>query len=260
MARKTQTSLTFIGAYQVNLGNQIIPYTVKRSSGARYARLEIKLDTGLNVVIPKFYKIEQIQALLETKKRWILNKLARFSQSPALKTERELNDSDTIPYLGRDLEIKINRHHGDFNSVGIESGTEIKVEGNKLIANITNTTYKLNSVIVQWYKKQAAEIIGAKVEKLSTKFRLTYNKLYIRSQRTRWGSCSYNGNLNFNWKLIMAPEPVIDYVVIHELMHLEEMNHAKKFWKLVAEQCPQWREHKKWLREHEAELAMKLII
>ena len=251
MARKTRTSLTFIGAYQVNLGNQIISYTVKRSAGARYARLEIKLDTGLTLVIPRAYNLSQVPALLEKKKRWILNKLAKCKQSPGFPTERELKDSDTIPYLGRDLEVSIQENHGGIGS--------ISTEGDRLIINLPNQNHKLGLIVVQWYKRQAAEIIGEKVEKLSTKFRLTYNKLYIRSQRTRWGSCSYNGNLNFNWKLIMAPEPVIDYVVIHELMHLEEMNHAKKFWKLVAEQCPQWREHKKWLREHEAELAMKLI-
>lgn len=250
MARKTRKPLTFVGAYQVNLDNQIVVYTLKRSVGARYARLEVRLDSGLTLVIPRTYKQSQIPALLEKKKRWILSKLARYKQSPGIPTERELKDSDTIPYLGRNLEISIQENYSDIGSIG--------TEGDRLIINVPNQNHKLGLIIVQWYKRQAAEIIKEKVDKLSARFGLTYNRLSIRSQRTRWGSCSYDGNLNFNWKLIMAPEPVVDYVVIHELMHLEEMNHTSKFWKLVADLCPRWREHKKWLREHEAELAMKL--
>lgn len=250
MARKTRSPLTFVGAYNVNLDNQIVSYTVKRSAEARYVRLEIRLDTGLTLVIPRTYNPSQISALLEKKKRWILSKLARFRQSPGFPAERELKDNDTIPYLGRDLEIKISPQNRNINNM--------EIEGNRLIINLPGQNHQLGLMIVQWYKRQAAEIIGEKVEKLSAKFGLAYNRLSIRSQRTRWGSCSYDGNLNFNWKLIMAPEPVVDYVVIHELMHLEEMNHTSKFWKLVAELCPRWREHKKWLREHEVELATKL--
>ena len=250
MARRNRVPLSVVGTYQINLDGQTIACIVKRSARARYIRFEVRLDTGLTVVIPRFYNIGQIHSLLETKRRWILSKLANCVQSPTLTNHRELKESDIIPYLGRELELRIQQNQKGADSVGID--------GDKLVVTLTNQNGKLKWMLEQWYRRQAAEIIQEKVDKLSARFGLTYNRICIRAQRTRWGSCSYSGNLNFNWKLIMAPEPVVDYVVIHELMHLEEMNHTNRFWKLVAEKCPDWRELKKWLREHEAELATKL--
>ncbi len=102
------------------------------------------------------------------------------------------------------------------------------------------------------------KLVEEKIDKLSAHLGVRYNRLVIRGQKTRWGSCSRKSNLSFNWKLIMAPEPVINYVIIHELAHLKEMNHTKRFWELVAQYCPRWREHKKWLNDHTAELGTKL--
>ncbi|MEA3442918.1 MAG: M48 family metallopeptidase, partial [Chloroflexota bacterium] len=134
----------------------------------------------------------------------------------------------------------------------------IKLERNRLVVATGSASSRLNLVLEQWYRMQAAKLINERVDKLSARLGLTYNRIIIRGQKTRWGSCSHKGNLSFNWKLIMAPEPVIDYVIIHELTHLKEMNHTKRFWELVAEYCPRWCEHKKWLKDHEMDLADKL--
>ncbi len=83
---------------------------------------------------------------------------------------------------------------------------------------------------------------------------VTYGRISIRDQKTRWGSCSGKGNLNFNWRLILAPEEVLDYVVVHELAHRREMNHSPAFWKLVEEILPDYRIRRQWLKQHGAEL------
>ena len=87
---------------------------------------------------------------------------------------------------------------------------------------------------------------------------LSYNRLIIKGQKTLWGSCSRKRNLNFNWRLMMALEPVIIYVVVHELAHLKFMNHSRKFWQLVEKYCPDWRQHRTWLRIHSTELNREL--
>ena len=87
-----------------------------------------------------------------------------------------------------------------------------------------------------------------------------YRRLSVRDQRTRWGSCSVNGGLNFSWRLVMAPLPVLDYVVIHELMHLREMNHSQRFWDGVATFCPEYRQHRAWLKENGGRLARSLSV
>lgn len=84
----------------------------------------------------------------------------------------------------------------------------------------------------------------------------TYSRITIRDQKTRWGSCSAKGTLSFNWRLMLAPPAVLDYVVVHELCHLTHMNHSKAFWALVESVCPDYRTHRRWLKEHGQELVL----
>lgn len=102
----------------------------------------------------------------------------------------------------------------------------------------------------QVYRAQAAEIFARKAAYYAARMGVTYQRIVIRDQKTRWGSCSSRGNLNFNWRLVLAPVPVLDYVVIHELAHRREMNHSPRFWSIVAEMMPDYQTHRKWLRDH----------
>jgi predicted metal-dependent hydrolase len=98
-------------------------------------------------------------------------------------------------------------------------------------------------------KETARKIIQNKVEKYSIKLALEYQRLAIRNQKTRWGSCSKEGNLNFNYKIILLPEHLQDYIIIHELCHLKELNHSKKFWSLVEQACPDYKNHRRELKK-----------
>ncbi|MFA4888149.1 MAG: SprT family zinc-dependent metalloprotease [Candidatus Omnitrophota bacterium] len=103
---------------------------------------------------------------------------------------------------------------------------------------------------LRWYKEQARLKIGERAELYSVIAGLKYKKINISNARTRWGSCSAKGRLNFSWRLIMAPIKVIDYVVVHELTHLTIMNHSKKFWQEVAIILPDYKSYRKWLRKN----------
>jgi len=103
-------------------------------------------------------------------------------------------------------------------------------------------------------RKQAGEFIRARVKYLGAALGLDYGKIFIKDQKTLWASCSRSKNLNFNWRLAAAPAEVLDYVVIHELCHLREMNHSKRFWGLVREVCPDYKARKKWLKDNETAL------
>ena len=106
--------------------------------------------------------------------------------------------------------------------------------------------------------KQAAATLPERVRFFAQQMGLSYGRITIRSQRTRWGSCSAKGNLNFNCLLMLMPQEVRDYVVLHELCHRKEMNHSTAFWAEVEAVCPDYRVHRKWLKDNGVSLIARL--
>ncbi|MFL5924071.1 MAG: M48 family metallopeptidase [Gaiellaceae bacterium] len=100
----------------------------------------------------------------------------------------------------------------------------------------------------------ARELVGAVADEAAAEIGVAFQRIRIGAQRTLWGSCSPRGNLSFNWRLVLAPSEVLDYVVVHELCHLRVLNHSPRFWRLVERHRPAWREQRAWLREHGPEL------
>lgn len=103
-------------------------------------------------------------------------------------------------------------------------------------------------------RRAARELVAMLAEEEAAALGVEVNRIQIRDQRTRWGSCSANGNLSFNWRLVLAPFDVLDYVVVHEVCHLREANHSRRFWRLVESRRPEWRDQKAWLVQHGPEL------
>jgi len=226
---------------EIEIDGRTVTYTVKRSPRARYARLEVRASAGLVVIVPESYPLSRIADIILAKKLWVFSKLTHFSRSrPNLR-----RDSHSILYLGQRLKLTSHGNAGSVDSVFLKQ--------DELVLTLRKGSDPA-LLIRNWLKQQAAKIIGNKAEHLSRKIGINYCRLTIRSAKTRWASCSPKGNLSFNWKVMMVPEPVIDYVVIHELCHLRHMNHSPRFWKLVEKHCPEWRAHRKWLRAHENEL------
>lgn len=114
----------------------------------------------------------------------------------------------------------------------------------------------LRPALERWYRRMARVEIAAKLDRACEITENSYARLTIRDQRTRWASCSQSGTMSFSWRLLLAPEAVVDYVVWHEVCHLEQMDHSRKFWALVAHHCPDYRAHAAWLRANAATLAL----
>jgi len=108
--------------------------------------------------------------------------------------------------------------------------------------------YSHHKILVKWLKKESKDFINKRVKILAERYSFNYNKVAIKDQSSIWGSCSSKKNLNFSWRLILAPLPILDYVILHELSHTRQMNHSKAFWDVVEGHMPQYKEFKEWLR------------
>jgi predicted metal-dependent hydrolase len=227
---------------EINLDGKTVCYKLRISPNARHVRLEVGPETGLAVIVPRGYPLSKVPDIILNKKRWIITRLELYHRAKKDYTP----DGNSTRYLGRELRIKAVPCDGNDCSM--------RLSGDELLLHYKTGDDK-HCDIEAWLKKQAETVIVDMAKKQSSKIGVKYSNLRIRSARTRWGSCSPTGNLNFNWKLIIAPLPVIEYVVIHELCHLKELNHSKAFWGLVQKYCPGWRAQRKWLRENEAALS-----
>lgn len=107
---------------------------------------------------------------------------------------------------------------------------------------------RVREALCGWLRAKARHVLESRVMSMAMQHGLTVQQVNIKELRSRWGSCSIRGVVNFNWRLIMTPPPVLDYLVVHELAHLREMNHSERFWKLVGELCPEYRSHQTWLK------------
>jgi len=250
MARRRKPPV--IEQREADIGGRIIRYTLRRSFQAHRLRLEISPRAGFTVVVPHSYPLRRLHDLLDARGRWITKQLNRIEQEKSMSPPKQLEPGATVPYLGREL-VLVRQEH--------QRGVDVYRHGDRLeIRSSLFSNGLLEPALEKWYRAEAAVLITAMADRLSSRIGIGYRRIVIRGQKTRWASCSRNKSLSFNWKLLMAPEPVIEYVVMHELLHLKEMNHSEKFWELVALYCPNWRQHKKWLKRHESDLTTRLCV
>ncbi len=236
---------------KIQLGEQLIPYTIRESKRARYVRLKIDPYEGLQVVIPHGKTIS-VDGLLRERQRWILKHLHRLQTVQSINS-RQYVSGDQLPFLGTDhtLEV-ISTRNGKRTTIARQAQTiRVRLQSD---LHPDHHSAAVREALEYWYREQARHYIRQRTKELAKAYGFIYGRLTIRGQKTRWGSCSSKGNLNFNWRLMMTPPEAIDYVIIHELCHLRVLNHSSKFWKLVAQYCPDYQHWKKWLKEHDARL------
>jgi predicted metal-dependent hydrolase len=169
---------------------------------------------------------------------WIERRLAEVGRQRAAVLAR----GDTVPYLGRSLTLRT-----------VAGRTRVALRGDTLLVPDDPDR---GAALERWYRRMAREEIQTRLDSACATAGLSYTRLTIRDQRTRWGSCSRSGALNFNWRLLLAPEAVLDYVIWHEVCHLAVMDHSPRFWALVARYCPDHRAHAAWLKRNAGTLVL----
>jgi len=208
-----------------------IDYRVRRSERARRIRVNVDAD-GVEVVLPRRAAAREAAAAVRELEPWIRRRLSELAHAQAAVAAR----GDAVPYLGELLHVHAEpgrtRVHRRGAVLLVPAGAERK------------------PALERWYRRAARAEIAARLDRACALAGLSYSKLTIRGQRTRWASCSRGGAMSFNWRLLLAPEEVLDYVVWHEVCHLEVMDHSPRFWALLERWYPDYREYSRWLRRH----------
>ncbi|HXK98621.1 MAG TPA: SprT family zinc-dependent metalloprotease [Acetomicrobium sp.] len=193
-------------------------------------------DAKLIIRAPFNLDDETIAEIVSKHRRWVEKKQKEASTRNQKLFPKEFVNGEGFLYLGRYYKLNI-----------VEDQSEpLKLEGAFHLSR--HALPRAKETFIQWYKDKAFEKISERVDLYAKKRGLKYNKINITNAQKRWGSCSSKGNLNFSWRLVMAPLPVLDYVVIHELVHLEERNHGRSFWDKVKMLMPDHKKQRDWLK------------
>ncbi len=208
-------------------------------SKRRTFSIEINPKGLLTVRAPLRSSNGEIKKLLNEKYDWIKRKKKEISQKVAQKKKRHYISGETFECLGKNYTLIIKENHK----------FAFSTSGDLLFIN-SQYQKSAKSLLIYWYKNQAYKYIHRRATHFSEIMNVQFNRINITGANTRWGSCSNNKNLNFTWRLVLAPKQVVDYVIVHELAHLIEMNHSDKFWKRVARILPNYLIYETWLKEN----------
>lgn len=210
----------------------------------RTLAIVVNPDASVVVRAPLRMPMREIAAFLEDKRRWIEGKRALMLRRLDAHGPRELTSGEEVPYLGGKLMLaitdRVKRAQREGCTLALPKAPPAEVE----------------AMLRRWYAGEAARVFTERVNRWMERTGIYAASLGVTGARRRWGSCSAKGALNFAWRLVMAPADVIDYVVVHELAHIEHPNHSKAFWGRVGQIMPDYATKRKWLRENSALLKL----
>ncbi|MFC1542920.1 M48 family metallopeptidase [Candidatus Neomarinimicrobiota bacterium] len=200
--------------------------------------ISVERDRSVVVRAPIGTSPDKIHSIIEQKKFWIYQKQRhpqKYNTQPSIK---EFVPGESVLYLGKHYRLEIRE----------STEQSIKLAGKFIIC--CSSSSEVRELFRNWYAKKAEEKIVPKIMYFATHMGVSFNKVSITDAKYHWGGCTPSNNLTFGWRLIKAPQAVVDYVIVHELAHLLESNHTQRFWDIVKTQVPMYLKAKNWLKEH----------
>ena len=243
MATRKKTVLTYKTA---DINGQEVAYQVRRHPRAKHLRLQVTPFDGVVLTMPARLPLYvNTDKFVQEHGEWILAKLREYGRKSTwnVKEDIPLRSGGNIQFRGKTFRLTVERL----------SVSAPHVVANPQAAVISvylprSPEVELRPVLRNWLRRQAAHHIKALALEEARRMGVRFNRISIREQKTKWGSCTEEGNLSFNWRLILFPPRVLRYVVIHELCHLRHFDHSIRFWRMVAEYMPDYRRSVDWLQ------------
>lgn len=224
-------------------------YEIRRSLKAKRMRLSINMRGQLTLVLPRFVPEMVGQAFVYSNRLWVQRHQAKLALSVSDFQTQEFVSGMKLTFFDQKkytIKISSEKVSKDFYK---KNGEELVLYLGTAQPRISGSRQtRIKALIEQFYRVQAREYLTQRSEFFATQLNTHFNDLRIKNTKSRWGSCSVKKNLNYNWRIMLAPIKVIDYLVIHEVCHLVELNHSTRFWALVERFDPEYKIHKQWLK------------
>lgn len=220
---------------RIDLKGVATPYRLHRVPRRKRLTLMVEPDGTLVVRVPHRVPVTQVESFIREHALWIMNHQVRAEQ-----VRFELGDGALLSYLGEELRLAVEPRGKDW--VVLEEGVL------RVSARLGDEPEHLQAVLERWYRREARLYLARRLKLWSERMGADYDKLSIRGQKTRWGSRSTSGTISLNWRLMLLPEAVADYVIIHELAHVDHMDHSPEFWARVAAFDPDCKAHRAQLK------------
>jgi predicted metal-dependent hydrolase len=216
---------------------------------ARRKSIAIKIQDGkVSLHLPKLMPLWLAKQFVMRKQHWIEDKLKNYQQRAP---ERQFIEGELQLFMGEHYPLHIIHEQQ-------RQRLHVQIDQQKLVimAPADVTSLQIRRALTRWYKRQAEQLLTTRVQVLAERTGLSPTEVKIKSYKARWGSCNLRGEIQLNWQLVQATQAINDYVIIHELCHLQQHNHSKAFWDLVERFDPNYREHRSWLKNHGHQLVI----
>lgn len=224
-------------------GTELIEFEVEFRERKTLA-IEIEPPRQIKVIAPKGKAEDEILETVKSKSRWIVQKLFEIKEIEYRNSTKQYINGESFLYLGRNYSLQIVLDKECISS-------EAKLYRSRFyVTSSTKDEDTIKLALESWYKHKAKQKINERIQYYQGYFDDKPNRVVIKNQEKRWGSCTKNNDLLFNWKCVMAPSPVLDYIVVHEMCHMVHKNHSTEFWQLVKRVLPDYQNRKNWLRDN----------
>lgn len=233
----------------IHYGHRSITFKIERSHRRKTVGIYVFPQSEVLVRAPELLKIDRINEIIRKKAQWIIKKQELLKNQIQASFPKEFVSGESFPYLGRNYRLKVVKSPSSVNEgcklmngrFLVETNGDLSAEGNR---------GAVRKILEDWYVERAQRKIPERVELYARKIGKWPKKVEIKKQKRRWGSCSSSGVVRFNWKIMMAPVTIVDYVIVHELCHLVYQLHSAEFWHKVETIIPDYAKRRKKLREY----------
>jgi len=229
-------------------GNRKISFEIKRGNRKKTVAIRISPNAVVTVLAPQYLDEEKIRMIVQKRAHWIIERQEQIKKNRNSNSIKQFVSGESFPYLGKYYRLKVMKSTTDSEEKCRLVSGRFLVEINGK-SDILSNKSAVKKVLLGWYLDHAEEKIKDRISRLACLIGKWPVSIKIKNQEKRWGSCSRGGIIRFNWKIVMAPISVMDYVIVHELCHLIHPHHSPQFWQKVRSIIPDYKKRREWLKK-----------